>query len=135
MKESFLLVPIWVVATAASGFAQGAYVTTVTNFVVSPLGHQESNINVMQSEQSSENNFSISTDTKSGSNTTKRKKNGVTTTEVYNYGSNVTNITREQGRYSKTESFEYSESFDYADFVNVNSVTTGYRGEKGPKYK
>ena len=128
-----ILTPVWILTAVLPSLAQGAYITTVTNFVVSPVGHEDRMINVTKSEQGNRNGFSLSSDSQGESSTTTNQRSGGTTTTISNNGTVEGSITKERGRYSKTESFEFSESFDYADFVNTNTVTSGFNGETGPR--
>jgi hypothetical protein len=132
IKYVFALSSLWMLTAVFPSLAQGAFVTVVTNFVVSPQGHEDRTIRVMKTERGNNNDFSITTDTQRDSSTTTNQTGGVTTTEVSNNGTINTSIIKEQGRVSITEVFEFTESFDYADFVNTNTVTTGFNGESGP---
>lgn len=132
LKSTLVLSPLWVLVAVSPSLAQ-AYATTVVNSVVSPQGREERSNRVVKRERGNRNGFSLSTDTQNNSTNTTNRRDGVTTTTISNNGSINTAITREHGQYSKTEVFEYSESFDYADFANTNNITTGFSGERGPR--
>ncbi len=135
MKLNFVLMLLgFGVAAVAPVSAQGAFVTTVTNSVVSPVGRHQRNGRVVKTEQTTNNDLSVSSDVRSDSNTTTQQGEGTTTTETFNFGSIATSTASEQGTAIKQEVFEYSESFDYIDYETFHSTTTGANGESGPDY-
>ncbi len=135
MKPKYVLVlsPFWLLTFVLPSLAQNASGTTVMNFVVSPQGHAERNNRVVTREQTSENGFSITTDSQRDSSHTSNRANGATTTTVSDNGTINTSITRERGERLTTTVYEFSESFDYADFVHTTNVTTGASGDRGPR--
>ncbi len=137
MKLNYVLVlsPLWLLTAVLPSLAQGVSGTTVMNFSASPQGHEERSNRVVTREQSSENGFSITTDSQRDSSRTSNRANGAETTTVLTNGTINTSITRERGERSSTTVFEFSESFDYADFVNNNTVTTGASGDRGPRWR
>ncbi|MGF1602177.1 MAG: hypothetical protein ACFCU8_09175 [Thermosynechococcaceae cyanobacterium] len=133
-NAALTLISVWLVAGTAPGFAQGVFVTTVTNSAVSPVGRQDTNVRFVKSEQTVNNGLSVSSDVQRDSSTTTQQGNGSTATDTFNFGSIVTSSTSEKGTTTKTEVFEYSESFEYVDYENFHSVTTGANGDSGPDY-
>lgn len=133
LNSILMLVVIWFTASVPA-FAQGVFVTTETNSSVTPVGRQDTNIRVVTSEQTVNNDLSVSTNVQSDSSTNTQQADGATTTNTFNVGSVTTSTSSERGTVSKTEVFEYSESFEYVDYENFHGVTTGAAGESGPDY-
>ncbi|MGB7413952.1 MAG: hypothetical protein WA902_07065 [Thermosynechococcaceae cyanobacterium] len=134
MRLNSVLILIASVATASPALAQGIFVTTVNNSSVTPVGRQSTNLQFVKSEQTINNDVSVTTNVQSDSNTNTQQQNGVTTTDTTNVGSIATSTASERGTTTRTEAFEYSETFEYVDYETSQNVTTGANGDSGPEY-
>lgn len=113
--------------------AQGAFVTTVNVYSTGQTGHNQVQRQQQEDIHQFYNGFSLSTDSKREADSNTNSENGITTTETYTYGETTTSYSIEKGDYHQSTIVNHLESYDYADFNHVHTLTTGANGERGPQ--